>query len=100
MKLAEERVEMLGLAPGDVEITASHRPGDDEGSGFNAVWDDAVLGAFEFADSFHSNGGSSGTFDPCSHFVEQVGEVFDLRLAGAVLEDCLAVGESCCHEQI
>ncbi len=35
-----------------------------------------------------------------SHFIEQVGQVGDFRLAGAVEHDGLAVGESRCHEHI
>jgi hypothetical protein len=38
--------EVSGIASGDVEVAAGHGAGDEEGAGFNAVRDDAVLRAF------------------------------------------------------
>ncbi len=63
------------------------RAGDDERAGFDAVGNDAVLRAFQFADAFDANGGRARAFDLRSHFVEQVGEVGDFGLAGAVLHE-------------
>ena len=48
VKLAEEGAEMRGIAPGDVEIASGHGASDDERAGFDAVGNDAVLGAFQF----------------------------------------------------
>src|SRR5690242_7694434 len=39
-------------------------------------------------------------FDARSHFVQQVSEVHNLRLARSVLEDAFAVGECSCHHQV
>ena len=73
------------IASGDVQVASSHGAGDEERSGFDAVGDDAVLRAFQLADTFHADGGSSGAFNLRSHFIEQVGEVGYLGLAGAIL---------------
>ena len=100
MKLAEKRFEMRGIASRDVQIAASHRAGNDERAGFDAVGNDAVLRAFQLAHTFHANGGRAGALDLRSHFIQQIGEVGDFRLARAVLQDGLAVGESRGHEQV
>ena len=42
----------------------------------------------------------AGAFDLCAHGDEQGGEVGDLGLAGAVLEDGFAVGEDGGHEEV
>ena len=42
-QFAEQRVEMSGIASGDVEIASGHGAGDDEGAGLDAVGNDAVL---------------------------------------------------------
>ncbi len=48
----------------------------------------------------HADGGRAGALDVCAHLVEQGGEVDDLRLAGAILQDGLALGERGGHEQV
>ena len=92
VKLAEQGVEMTGVASDDVEIASGHGAGDDERAGFDAVWNDAVFGAFQFADALYANGGRARAFNFGSHFIEQVREVGDFGFAGAVLENGLAVG--------
>ena len=52
------------------------------------------------ADALHVNGRSAGAFDLRSHLVQQVGEVGDFGLAGAVPQHGFALGQSGCHEQI
>ena len=99
-KLAEQRAEVRGIASGNVEIAAGHRAGDDERAGFDAVGNDAVPRAFQFADAFHADGGGARAFDLRAHLVEQVGEVGDFGLAGAVLQNGLAFGESRGHQQV
>ena len=100
MKLAEQRVEVGGIASGDVEVAAGHRSGDDKRAGFDAVGDDAVLRAVQFAHALYANRGRAGAFDLGAHFVEQVGEVRDFGLARAILQNGLAIGESCGHQQV
>src|SRR5580692_8290378 len=56
--------------------------------------------AFQFAHAFYADGGSACAFDLRSHFIEEVGEVDDFELAGSVLEDGFAIGQSGGHEQV
>ena len=100
LKFAEQRVEMGGIAAGNVEIAAGHGARDEKGSGFDAVGNDAVLRAFQFAYAFHADGRRACAFDLCSHLVEKRGEVGDFGLAGAVLQNGFAFGESGGHEQV
>ena len=58
------------------------------------------LAPFNFAHTLNANRRRAGAFDLRSHFVQEVGEVGDFGFAGAVLQDGLAVGESCGHEQV
>ena len=91
---------MGGIASGDVEIASGHGAGDDERAGFDAVGNDAVLRAFQLGYAFHADGGRACAFDLRSHLVQQVGEVGDFGLAGAVLQDGFAFGEGRGHEQV
>ena len=63
VKLAEQRVEVGGIASGDVQVASGHGAGNDEGAGFDAVGNDAVLGAVQLAHAFYANGGRAGAFD-------------------------------------
>ncbi len=83
---------MSGVAVGDVEVAAGEGSGDEEGAGFDAVGDDAVLRAFQFGYTFHADGGGACAFDVGSHFVEESGQVGDFGLARGVLKDGLAFG--------
>ena len=100
LEFAEDRAEVSGIASGDVEVAAGHGSGDKKCAGFDAVGNDAVLRAFQFAHAFHADGCSAGAFNLRSHFVEQGGKVGDFRLASTVMQNGLAFGESGCHEQV
>ena len=67
------------------------RAGDDEGAGLDAVGNDAVLRAVQFADALDADGGSARAFDLRAHLVEQVGQVGDFGLARAF---CITVSPS------
>ena len=91
---------MSGIASGNNEIASGHGSGNQEGASLDAIRDDPVFRAFQFAHAFDVDGGGSGAFDLCSHFVEQGGEVCNFGLASAVLQNGFALGESGGHEQI
>src|ERR1700683_5433779 len=91
---------MSRCAAGDVEISAGERARNDIGSGFDAIRNDAVLGAVKFGNALDTDGRSSTAFDVRAHFVEQVGEVGDFGLTGAILHDGFTVGEGGSHQQI
>ena len=99
-KLGDECAEVGGVAAVDVEVAAGDGAGDEEGAGLDAVGIDAVACAVEFGDALYFDGGGAGAFDLCAHGDEQGGEVGDLGLAGAVLEDGFAVGKGCGHQQV
>jgi hypothetical protein len=79
----------------------SERAGDEEGAGFDAVGDDAVLCAFQLAHALNADGRGAGarnaSLPSCS---AEGGEVGDLRLTSAVLEDSFALGERRGHQQV
>ena len=91
-QLAENRLQMSWFAAGDVEIASGHGAGDDEGASLNSIWDDAVLGTIQLGDTLHADGGGTGALDASPHFVEQISEVGDFRLARAVAENRLTFG--------
>ena len=90
----------VGFAAVDVEVAAGDGSGDEEGAGLDAVGVDAVARAVEFGDALDADGGGAGAFDLCAHGDEEGGEVGDLGLAGAVLEDGFAFGEGGGHEEV
>ena len=51
-------------------------------------------------DALHADGGGARAFDLRAHLVEQVGEVGNFGLAGAVLHDGFALGQGRGHEQV
>src|ERR1700674_3670074 len=91
---------MMRIATGEVEGSAGESAGHDEGCGLDAVRNNAVAGAVQFRDTFNSDGRSARAFDVRAHFVQQVGEVGDLGLAGAVQHHGFTVGESRRHQQV
>src|SRR5437588_374001 len=92
--------EARGIASGDVEVAAGEGSGEDEGSGFDSVGDDAVPGAMELSDALYSNGGCAGALDFCAHGVQQRRQVGDFRFTGAVLHDGFAIGKRGGHQQV
>ena len=99
-QLFEQRAEMRGIAARDVQVSAGHGSRNDERGGFDAVRNDSVFRAVQLADALHPNGRSARAFDLRSHLVEQVGEVGDFGLAGAILHHGFALGQGGGHEQV
>ena len=99
-ELGDERAEVGGVAAVDVEVAAGDGPGDEEGAGFDAVGIDAMARAVELGDAVDLDSGGACAFNLCAHGVEQGGEVGDFGLAGAVLEEGVAIGEGCGHEEV
>src|ERR1700675_3443441 len=75
VQFAEERVEVSRIASRDVEIASGHGAGNNEGSSFDAVGNDAMFGALQLAYAFNPDGPRSGAFDLRSHLVQKSGEV-------------------------
>ncbi len=99
-ELLQDGGEVRGIASGNVEVAAGEGSGDDEGSGFDAVGDDAVPGAMELGDALHADRGRAGAVNLGAHGIEQRGEVGDFGFAGAVLHDGLAIGKGGGHQQV
>src|ERR1019366_6112860 len=96
----DERTKMRGVAAIDVQIAAGDGAGEEECARLDAVGIDAVARAVESGDALDLDGGRAGAFNLCAHGDEQGGQIGDFGFARAVLEEGLAVGESCCHEQV
>src|SRR5208283_1711925 len=88
-ELLQDAGKVRGLASGDVES-----------SRLDAVGDNAVPSAVEFADALHANRRRAGALNLRAHGVEQSGEVSNLGLTGAVLHDRLTLGKRRGHEQV
>src|SRR5438270_6366390 len=91
---------MSGIAAGNIEVAAGEGSGNEEGAGLDAVGDDAMLGAFEFADAFDADGSGASAFNVGAHFIQECGEVGDFGFAGGVLQNGFAIGERRGHEQV
>ena len=93
LERVDERSQVLRLAVGEQKIAAGDCAGSEEGSGFDAVWDDGMRRAVELFDSLDTNGGRAGAFDAGAHLGEKRGEVGDFGFEGAVFENGFAVGK-------
>src|SRR5215475_4660273 len=91
---------MRWVAIGDVDVTSSQRSRGQEGSGLDAVGNDAVPCASKLERTFYPDCGCARAFDVCPHFIEQIGQVGDLRLAGTVLHDGFAIRKGGGHEKV
>src|SRR5215472_11967522 len=83
-----------------VQVSASQCTGDDEGSGLDAIGNDAMLGPMQPRDSANAYGRCAGTRNLSAHFVEQVSQIGNFRFASAIPHDGLAIGQRRCHKQI
>ncbi len=99
-ELGDERAKMRGVAAVDVEVAARDGSGHEEGAGLDAVGVNSVAGSVELRHALHADGGGAGALDLCTHGDEERGEVGDLRLAGAVLKERLALSERCRHQEV
>ena len=99
-KFGDQGSEVSGFAGVDVEIAAGDGSRDEEGPGFDAVGVDAMTGSMKTGDALNADGRGSSAFDLCTHGYEQSGEVGDLGLARAVLEEGFAVSEDGGHEEV
>src|SRR5205807_1286610 len=99
-KFQKQSFKVMRLAACDIEIAPRKSGSDDEGSSLNAIRNDAMASTVQLADALDVNGGSSRTLNVCAHLVEQVGEIGDFRLAGAILHDGFAFGEGGRHENV
>src|SRR5436853_5243034 len=59
-----------------------------------------MLGSVQLFYALHADGGSARDFNLRAHLVQEIGKITDFRLAGAVLQNGFALGQSCGHEQI
>src|SRR5215472_524703 len=91
---------MLRLAGRYSEVASGKCGCDDEGPGFDAIGDYAMACTAELCDAAHADGAGASSIDLCAHFREQCSKVDHFGLAGTVLEDGFAVGESGGHQQV
>jgi len=96
----EEIGHVFRLAAAEGDPFTGDGAGDEEGTGFDAVGDDCVFGAVEFADSVDDDAAGSGTFDAGAHAGEEVGEVFDFWFHGSAFDDSSAFGEDGGHHEV
>ena len=59
-----------------------------------------MLGSVQLFYALHADGRRACALNLRAHFVQEIGKISDFRLAGAVLQNGFALGQSCGHEQI
>ena len=96
----DHRLEMLAAGAVQRQLAAGQCARHEVGAGFYTVRDDGVLRPRQCVDAVHANGRGAGAFDARSHLGQQLCQVDDLRLAGGILEQALAVGQGCGHQQV
>ena len=96
----EEIGHVSRLAAAEGDPFTGDGTGDEEGTGFDAVWNDRVFGAVEFADAVDDDAACAGTFDAGAHAGEEVGEVFDFWFHGSAFDDGGAFGEDGGHHEV
>lgn len=72
----------------------------EEGSGFDAVWNDGVFCTVKFGDTFDGDASGAGAFDTGAHAVEEVGKVNDFGFCCGAFDDGGAFGEAGCHHDV
>src|SRR4051812_24481610 len=91
---------MTWVAAGNVEVASGEGGSDDEGGGLDAVGDDAATGSVELLDTLNLDRRSACPFNVCTHFVQEIGEVYDFGLARAVFEDGFALSQRGSHHDV
>src|SRR5215813_4561284 len=91
---------MIRTAVFDLELASRQSRSDDEGSGFNSIGNDRVLGATERCDALDLYRLRPRAVDSRSHLVQQVGEIDYLGLACSVVKRRGATRECCRHHQV
>ena len=91
---------MRRLAIGHHQVAAADSAGHQKCPRLDAVGIDAVLGAVQLAHALHPDRRRAGALDIRAHGHQQRGQVDDLRLAGAVFHQRIAVGKNRRHQQI
>ena len=100
LQLGHERAQVLGVAIGDGEVAAGDGAGHQEGPRFDAVGNDAVLGAVQLRHALNANDGCAGAVDLGAHCGEQVGQVDHFGLAGGIAQHGFALGQDRGHHQV
>ncbi|MNX77077.1 hypothetical protein D3C86_1086010 [compost metagenome] len=91
-ELACDRLQVVVADPGQGQVAPGDGRGDHEGARLDPVGDDRVVTAAQAADALDGDGLGAGPGDLGAHLVEEVGEIDDLGLLGAVLDDGGALG--------
>ncbi len=99
-QLGDDRAQMRRRAIGDREVAVGDSAGDEEGAGFDAVRNDGVSGAVKLFNAADFQGRGAIAVDVRAHFAEEMDEIGDFRLAGAIFERGDTVGEGGGHEDI
>ena len=85
--------QMLGNDIADINISACRCCRDHIRSGFDLIRNDRIFTSMQTFYPANTNRVSTGTFDIGSHAVQEVGNIYDMRLFCRILDNCL----SFCH---
>jgi hypothetical protein len=91
---------MFGLNAIERNPLSTDRARDQEGSGFDSVRNDVVLGAMQFRYALDGDAARPGTLDPCAHLVEEIRQVADFRFGGGAFDHGNAFREHRGHHHV
>ena len=100
LQLLDDGLEVGRLDAGEEDVAPGQGPGDEEGPGLDPVGDDLVAGAAELPDALDPDRLLADPVDLGPHLDQELAEVGDLGLEGAVAEDGLALGQGGGHDQV
>src|ERR1051326_3204369 len=91
---------MIGVTIRKLQVASSKYGGDHKCACFNTIRNDAVSRAVKLLYALDADGVRPCALNPCAHLGEQSGQVYNFRLARAVLHDGFTFSESGGHHEI
>ncbi len=82
------------------EFAVGDARGNEEGSGFDAVWHDAIRATVQAWHALDTDNTGPVPFNLSTTSDEEIGKVHDFWLAGGIFEDGLAISKGRGHEKI
>ena len=99
-QLCRDRLKMLRNHILDRHITSGRRRRKHKGSRLDLIRNNRILRSMKATNTTDTDDIGSRALDICSHAVEEVCNIHNVRLLCRILKDCLTLCESRCHHDI
>ena len=102
LHLLEHHTQVNGTKARDIDtaIVCHQRTGDDKGTGLDAVAHYAMGNRMQLFHALDGHDRRTGANNLGTHFVEHVGEIDDLGLAGGIVDNRGALRAHGCHNEV